>query len=164
MKKCNCDVPDGLHATCCGWVNAWVFLDDKGHINDERHPGHGQNYSQWLSQQTTPNPPRNNVEEKFNTYTDQSAYTPSYLLTDTTLSVEKSEGEEAVVIKIGKKLFPGEDISVRQTKKGDWEISYTNDYPMQHGGGEQVIIPKKLIELYSSLLHSSGDRGRKEEE
>lgn len=56
MKKCNCDVPDDLHATCCGWANAWVYLDDKGCINDKRHPGHGQNYSEWLSQCSTSAP------------------------------------------------------------------------------------------------------------
>lgn len=34
----------------------------------------------------------------------------------------------------------GDSYNVRITSKGKWEVSYSNDYPMQHGGGNSKIL------------------------
>jgi hypothetical protein len=34
----------------------------------------------------------------------------------------------------------GDDYSVRITNKGKFEVSYSNDYPMQHGSGKRYIL------------------------
>ena len=38
------------------------------------------------------------------------------------------------------KYSQGDYYSVRITKKGKWEVSYSNDYPMQHGDGKSHIL------------------------
>lgn len=37
----------------------------------------------------------------------------------------------------------GDGYYVRITKKGKWEVSYTNDYPMQHGDGQSHILSEE---------------------
>ena len=37
----------------------------------------------------------------------------------------------------------GDGYWVRITKKGKWEVSYSNDYPMQHGSGKSYILTEK---------------------
>lgn len=40
----------------------------------------------------------------------------------------------------------GDGYSVRVTKKGKWAVRYTNDYPMQHGGGREFILTEQEFE------------------
>lgn len=37
----------------------------------------------------------------------------------------------------------GDSYSVRVTKKGKWAVSYSNDYPMQHGGGQEYVLSEE---------------------
>lgn len=41
------------------------------------------------------------------------------------------------------KYSQGDGYSVRITKKGKWAVSYSNDYPMQHGGGQEYILTEE---------------------
>ena len=41
------------------------------------------------------------------------------------------------------KYSQGDSYSVRVTKKGHWEVSYSNDYPMQHGSGKSHILTEE---------------------
>ena len=38
------------------------------------------------------------------------------------------------------KYSQGDDYCVRITRKGKWAVSYSNDYPLQHGQGEEFIL------------------------
>lgn len=50
-----------------------------------------------------------------------------------------------------KKYSQGDSYSVRITKSGKWAVSYSNDYPMQHGAGKEFILTpedfKEAMEL-----------------
>ena len=50
-----------------------------------------------------------------------------------------------------KKYCQGDSYSVRITKTGKWAVSYSNDYPMQHGPGKEFILTpeefKEAMEL-----------------
>lgn len=41
------------------------------------------------------------------------------------------------------KYSQGDDYSVFITKKGKWAVSYSNDYPMQHGGGVTYVLTEE---------------------
>ena len=41
------------------------------------------------------------------------------------------------------KYSQGDSYSVRITNKGKWEVSYSNDYPMQHGSGKSHILTEE---------------------
>lgn len=41
------------------------------------------------------------------------------------------------------KYSQGDSYSVRVTNKGKWEVSYSNDYPMQHGDGKSYILTEE---------------------
>lgn len=45
------------------------------------------------------------------------------------------------------KYSQGDGYSVRITAKGEWEVSYSNDYPMQHGNGKAYILTKEEFAL-----------------
>jgi hypothetical protein len=48
---CPCGVPEDLHSTTmCGWGAALMPSDDKGFINDSRHPGYGKPFMSWKQQ------------------------------------------------------------------------------------------------------------------
>ena len=34
----------------------------------------------------------------------------------------------------------GDNYDVRITKKGKWAVRHSNDYPMQHGYGKEVVL------------------------
>ncbi len=38
------------------------------------------------------------------------------------------------------KYSQGDDYDVRVTSKGKWCVSHSNDYPLQHGGGNQHVF------------------------
>ena len=42
-----------------------------------------------------------------------------------------------------KKYSQGDSYSVRITASGKWEVSYSNDYPMQHGNGKAYILTEE---------------------
>lgn len=49
-----------------------------------------------------------------------------------------------------KNHYAGADsYSVRITNKGKWEVSYSNDYPMQHGGGRSLILSEE--DFYNAI-------------
>ena len=48
------------------------------------------------------------------------------------------------------KYSQGDSYSVRVTKKGKWEVSYSNDYPMQHGDGKSYILTEEEFLLATS--------------
>ena len=41
------------------------------------------------------------------------------------------------------KYSQGDSYSVRITNKGKWAVSYINDYPMQHGSGQEFILSEE---------------------
>lgn len=45
----HCGVPLDVHGTCCGWINASHRIDSHLIIIDERHPGFGQKYLDWIT-------------------------------------------------------------------------------------------------------------------
>ena len=49
---------------------------------------------------------------------------------------------ESAIIAWYKKYYykQGDDYSVRITNRGSWEVSYSNDYPLQHGSGSKHIL------------------------
>lgn len=50
------------------------------------------------------------------------------------------------------KYSQGDSYSVRITRKGLWEVSYSNDYPMQHGNGRRYILTQEeFIEATKKL-------------
>lgn len=44
------------------------------------------------------------------------------------------------------KYSQGDSYDVRITKKGKWTVSYSNDYPMQHGDGNEFILTPEEFE------------------
>jgi hypothetical protein len=49
------------------------------------------------------------------------------------------------------KYNQGDSYNVRITKKGLWAVSYSNDYPMQHGKGKEFILTQEeFIEATSN--------------
>ncbi len=48
------------------------------------------------------------------------------------------------------KYSQGDSYSVRITKKGKWEVSYSNDYPIQHGEGKSFILSDEEFLLATS--------------
>jgi hypothetical protein len=42
-----------------------------------------------------------------------------------------------------KKYSQGDSYSVWITKEGKWKVSYSNDYPMQHGSGKEYILTEE---------------------
>jgi hypothetical protein len=41
------------------------------------------------------------------------------------------------------KYSQGDSYIVRITRKGLWAVSYSNDYPMQHGNGMEYILTQE---------------------
>jgi len=60
-----------------------------------------------------------------------------------------------VATNVSKKIFKGENAFARVTKSGNYEIGYTNDYPMQHGDGERYIVPASLIKFVNGYTQAA---------
>jgi hypothetical protein len=45
----------------------------------------------------------------------------------------------------------GDSYYVRVTKKGKWAVKYSNDYPMQHGDGQEYILSEQDFENAMNL-------------
>lgn len=59
-----------------------------------------------------------------------------------------NEQKEEFLKNITKEYYnQGDDYYAYQTKKGDWQFGYSNDYPMQHGDGKRMQLPDKMIEV-----------------
>jgi len=41
----------------------------------------------------------------------------------------------------------GDDYFAYKSKKGNWSFGYSNDYPMQHGGGKTFNLPDDVLTL-----------------
>jgi len=41
----------------------------------------------------------------------------------------------------------GDDYFATETKTGKWRVGYTNDYPMQHGNGEEMMLPQEFVKI-----------------
>ena len=41
----------------------------------------------------------------------------------------------------------GDNYYCYQSKKGNWVVGYTNDYPLQHGKGIEWVIPEEVAEI-----------------
>lgn len=41
------------------------------------------------------------------------------------------------------KYSQGDDYSVRVTTNGKWAVSYSNDYPLQHGSGQEFVLTEE---------------------
>lgn len=41
------------------------------------------------------------------------------------------------------KYSQGDSYSVRVTSKGKWAVSYSNDYPLQHGSGQEFVLTEE---------------------
>lgn len=52
-------------------------------------------------------------------------------------------------------LFPNEECNGERTKSGNWRFGYTNDYPLQHGNGENVTMPVSVIRKMYAILPES---------
>lgn len=54
-------------------------------------------------------------------------------------------------ISIARLIWPqGDGYYAELTKTGKVRIGYTNDYPMQHGTGEGLILPQSMLPLFAS--------------
>lgn len=57
---------------------------------------------------------------------------------------------------IAQTLFPGgDDFYATQNKRGQIHIGYTNDYPMQHGNGESIIVSESAANILLELCNKS---------
>ena len=41
----------------------------------------------------------------------------------------------------------GDSYVARQNKSGSWTFGYSNDYELQHGVGENMTMPNKMVEI-----------------
>lgn len=41
----------------------------------------------------------------------------------------------------------GDSYYAYKSKKDKWHFGYTNDYPLQHGHGEDMILPDRMVDL-----------------
>ena len=41
----------------------------------------------------------------------------------------------------------GDNYYINYTKKNVWIIGYTNDYPLQHGTGQELRLPDDVVEF-----------------
>ena len=57
---------------------------------------------------------------------------------------------EKQAMTVCKFFFPGGDNHfVKRSKRGNWELSYTNDYPLQHGEGKKIHLPESgVVKIY----------------
>ena len=56
--------------------------------------------------------------------------------------------KESFLISVMKRYYPqGDSYYAYKNKKNKWHFGYSNDYPLQHGAGENIIIPDKLIDV-----------------
>jgi hypothetical protein len=51
----------------------------------------------------------------------------------------------------------GDGYSVRITKKGKWAVSYSNDYLMQHGDGQEYILTEQ--DFLAATINTKGGEG-----
>lgn len=55
--------------------------------------------------------------------------------------------KEEFLIKITKDYYnQGDSYYAFKNKKRKWHFGYSNDYPMQHGSGINMILPDKMVE------------------
>ena len=55
-----------------------------------------------------------------------------------------------------KRYYPqGDDYQVFLSKKGNWQFGYSNDYPLQHGGGKSFSLPDKMVEAFMAPQENS---------
>ena len=65
------------------------------------------------------------------------------------------EAKKEFLISLMKKYYSqGDGYNAYQTKKGSWVVSYSNDYPMQHGNGERITIPDKMVDVLMNTSQS----------
>lgn len=66
--------------------------------------------------------------------------------------------EEAKALAVAKIVFPqGDNYYAQRTMTGKWKIGYTNDYPMQHGDGEHIVINDWFMQwCISNLKNNEG--------
>ncbi len=58
------------------------------------------------------------------------------------------ELKKAFLYALIEEYYPqGDGYDVYRTKKGSWAISYSNDYPLQHGKGESFVLPDRMVEI-----------------
>lgn len=67
--------------------------------------------------------------------------------------MEEKTKMEQLALRVCKKIYPhGDDHFAKKTKSGNWELKYTNDYPLQHGTGGGCVVPQSVIEIIGSTL------------
>lgn len=58
------------------------------------------------------------------------------------------EQKKEFLTSLVEKTYPHADNHyVSKTKKGAWRIGHINDYPLQHGEGEFILIPDKMVDI-----------------
>lgn len=54
---------------------------------------------------------------------------------------------------LARKVYPqGDNFYATRTKTGKWRVGYTNDYPLQHGGGEEMMLPETLVDILMNKI------------
>ena len=64
--------------------------------------------------------------------------------------MEKYSDEEkkTFLLNLAKKYYKqGDDYYAIKVKKGNWHFGYSNDYPLQHGKGDNMILPDKMVNI-----------------
>jgi hypothetical protein len=67
------------------------------------------------------------------------------------MNIFTDEQKKEFLKKLTKEYYnQGDDYYAYQTKRGDWEFGYSNDYPMQHGDGKRMRLPNSMVEVLMS--------------
>jgi hypothetical protein len=45
----------------------------------------------------------------------------------------------------------GDSYYAYKSKKGKWNFGYSNDYPLQHGKGDNTVLPDKMVDVIMSI-------------
>ncbi len=61
------------------------------------------------------------------------------------------EEKKKFLLMLAEKYYTqGDDYHAFKNKKGKWNFGYSNDYPMQHGKGSDIILPDKMVNIIMS--------------
>ena len=59
--------------------------------------------------------------------------------------------KEQFLISLAKEYYTqGDSYYAYKNKKGKWHFGYSNDYPLQHGSGDNMILPDRMVDVMMS--------------
>lgn len=90
----------------------------------------------------------------FNSFIAGAEYLSS--LSEQATGIKWKNIEAKLIAWCKQKYSQGDSYNVRVTNKGKWCVSYSNDYPMQHGNGEEfVLIEQDFIDAMKIEIDES---------